>query len=97
MKENAKGFRAMLEGTSAAQHSIEESVKVMDDAEKAVATILDNAHAVLSQTQEVLKSVGQIGEHSAKTTQNINELASSASQIKAISGELKNELEKFKA
>ncbi|GHU03153.1 methyl-accepting chemotaxis protein [Betaproteobacteria bacterium] len=97
MKENAKGFRTMLEGTSAAQHSIEESVSVMDDAEKAVAAILDNAHAVLSQTQEVLKSVDQIGEHSAKTTQNINELANSASQIKTISGELKDELERFKA
>jgi methyl-accepting chemotaxis protein len=96
MEENAQGFRSMLEGTDEAQRSIEESVNVMDEAEKAVASILKNAHAVLSQTQEVLKSVDQIGEQTTKTTQNINELAISASQIKTISGELKNELEKFK-
>jgi methyl-accepting chemotaxis protein len=95
MKKNASEFSEMQLEASEAERLINESVGTMVKTRTSVAAVAEDAQTVLSRTQSVLDDVDHIGEQTAQTTREIEEITKIATALNQMANGLKDELSRF--
>jgi methyl-accepting chemotaxis protein len=95
MKKNAGEFAEMRHEASEAERLINESVGTMVETRTSVAVVAEDAQMVLAKTQSVLDDVEHIGEQTAQTTREIEEITKIATALNQMANRLKDELSRF--
>ncbi|GHT98950.1 methyl-accepting chemotaxis protein [Betaproteobacteria bacterium] len=95
MKKNAGEFAEMRHEASEAERLINQSVGTMVETRTSVAAVADDAQMVLAKTQSVLDDVEHIGEQTAQTTREIEEITKIATALNQMANGLKDELSRF--